>query len=433
MPSTNIKRELSTAVYTLLGCSSSLLSISANADPHLQQAHSQQDSEPWKINLGLANYIERDRNTGIELIIDGRREIDEDSLNIKFELDVITGATPNGATASDVPQTFTMSSGNGDYRVKANELPADDTHMDTRFGLSTTYSKSFNLDLTVDYHSFISMEFDYLAFGGGADIKHDFNQSNTSLLLGINFEYNRVHPVGNIPTAFGIMQPAGQLQPRGKASISRRVAGLSIGINQILTKQSLLQFKYSYAEASGYLTDPYKILSLIGNPSGRTQNFLFENRPNERQIQSLYSAYKLFLSGDVLNLSYRYYWDEWDIRSNTFDIRYRKKLSDNNFIQPHLRYYTQTEADFFTHSLADNQPLPKFASADFRLAEFDAYTIGIKYGKQTSEKNEHSISIEYYLQQGESHPSDAIGLQKEQNLFPTLHTLILFYNYGFEW
>ena len=428
MALTNIKRELSTAVCALLGCSGSLLSLSVAAE-----SHSQQNTQAWKINLGFANYIERDRNTGIELIINGRRTTDDDNLSIKFELDVITGATPNGATASDVAQTFTMSSGNGVYRVNANVLPADDTHMDTRLGLSTTYSKRLNLDLTVDYHSFISMEFDYLAFGGGADIKHDFNQNNTSLILGINFEYNRVHPVGNIPIALGSMQPAGQLQPRGKASISRRVSGLSFGLNQVINRQSLLQFKYSYAKASGYLTDPYKILSLIESPSGRTQDFLFENRPDKRLIQSFYTAYKLFLTGDILNLSYRYYWDEWDIQSDTFDIRYRKKLSNNNFIQPHFRYYSQTEANFFTHSLAENQPLPKFASADFRLADFNAYTLGIKYGKQTDENREYNISLEYYLQRGESHPADAIGLQKQQNLFPKLHTLILFYNYAFEW
>jgi len=423
---TNIQHKLSTAVATLLGCSSSLLSTSAH--PHVDKI-----GDPWIINLGLANYIERDRNTGVELIIDARHTIDEDSLSIKFELDVITGATPNGATASNVPQTFTMSSGNGDYRVSANELPADDTHMDTRLGLSSTYSKRFNSNLLIDYQSFISMEFDYLAFGAGADITHDFNQHNTSVLFGINFEYNRVHPVGNIPTAFGIMQPAGQQQPRGKAGTSRRVAGLSMGLNQVLSKQSLLQLKYSYAEASGYLTDPYKILSLIENPSGRTLDFLFENRPDERKIQSLYTAYKLYLAGNILDLSYRYYWDEWEIKSSTFDVRYRKKLSNNNFIQPHIRYYTQTEADFFTHSLADNKPLPKFSSADFRLAKFDAYTLGFKYGEKSDENKEYSISVEYYIQQGESHPTNGIGLQKQQDLFPTLHTLVLFYNYAFEW
>ena len=385
------------------------------------------------MNIGIANYIERDRNTGLELIIDGRRAIDEDFLDLKIELDVITGATPNGATASNVPQSFTMSSGAGSYNVKANKLPADDTHMDTRLGMSATYSNSINSDLSIDYHSLISMEFDYLSLGAGADIKQDFNQHNSSLLFGLNFEYNRVHPVGGIPIPFGIMLPPGQQQPRGRAAKSKSVKGLSIGINQILTTQSLFQLKYAYAEASGYLTDPYKLLSLIENPSGQTQRLLFEHRPNKRWIQSIYSAYKIFLDGDVLDLSYRYYWDQWDIQSSTFDIRYRKKLSDNDFIQPHLRYYTQTAASFFAHSLPENKPLPEFASADFRLADFDAYTLGIKYGIKTGEDREHSISLEYYTQRGNNHPADAIGLQKQQDLFPALHTLVLFYNYGFKW
>ncbi len=421
MALSNIKTPLSAACCTLLGSSGAL----AIAHPD--------HNEPWLINLGLANYIERDRNTGIEVILNGRRAIGEDQLSINLELDVITGATPNGATASNVPQTFTMSSGIGRYTVGANELPMDDTHMDTRFGLSTLYTDKFSPDLFIDYAAHISMEFDYLSIGTGIDLKHDFNQHNTSLLFGLNFEYNRVHPVGNIPVPFAFMQPPGQAQPRGEASTSRRVRGLSFGFNQIINTQSLLQVKYSYAEASGYLTDPYKIISLIENPTGNTLNYLFEHRPNSRTLQSIFTAYKHSFSGDVFDLSYRYYWDEWDIRSNTLDIRYRKKLSGEIFIQPHFRYYTQTAADFFTHSISDNLTLPDFASADFRLAEFNAYTLGFKYGKQLSENKEHSISVEYYTQRGKSHPNNAIGLQKQQDLFPDLHTLVLFYNYAFKW
>lgn len=424
MSYTNIKSQLSVASYTLLGSASTLVSAHIDSSEH---------REPWLMNVGVANYIEQDRNTGLELIINGSRAVEEDRIDLKFELDVITGATPNGATASNVPQSFTMSSGVGSYDVKANELPADDTHMDTRLGVSALYSDRINSNFSLDYHSFISMEFDYLSFGAGVDAKYDLNQHDTSLLFGINFEYNRVHPVGNIPIAFGVMQPPGQPQPRGEAGTSKRVNGFMLGINQIINPQSLFQIKYSDAEASGYLTDPYKILSLIEAPTGNTQSYLFENRPTHRQIQSIYTAYKLFLTGDVLDLSYRYYWDEWDLRSNTINLRYRKRLADQHFVQPRVRYYTQTAANFFTHSLADNEPLPDFASADFRLAEFDAYTLGFKYGKVSGENEEHSITIEYYTQQGNSHPADAIGLQKQQDLFPTLHTLVLFYNYDFKW
>ncbi len=422
MPKALIQSRLSTACCALLGGTGTV----ALAHPHTE-------SQPWSMNIGVGNYIERDRNTGVEVIINGSRAMDEDSLSLIAEFDVITGATPNGATASNVPQTFTQSSGEGTYTTKANDLPADDTHMDTRLGLSMLYNDVINSNFSLDYRSHLSMEFDYLSVGAGIGLKRDFNQHNTSVLLDFNYEFNNVHPVGNIPVPFASMQPPEQIQPRGEASTTKEVRGYSFGINQVINQQSLIQFKYANAKATGYLTDPYKLLSIIEQSTGNTLDYIFENRPDRRNIQSIYTAYKLYLSGDVLDLSYRYYWDDWEIRSNTFDIRYRKQLSDNHFLQPHLRYYTQTEAEFFAHSLPDSPSRPSFASADFRLAEFDAYTLGFKYGKQTGENKEHSISIEYYTQLGESHPSDAIGLQKQQDLFPTLHTLILFYNYVFKW
>jgi hypothetical protein len=285
----------------------------------------------------------------------------------------------------------------------------------------------------MNYRAHLSMEWDYFSIGGGVDLIQEFNQRNTSVVLGIDAEYNRVHPVGNIPIPFASMQPPGAQQPRGEASTTKKVNGISLGFTQILNPRSLLQVKYSYAEADGYLTDPYKLLSVIESPSGSTVDYLYEHRPGQRIMESIYTAYKHYLEGDVLDLSYRYYWDQWDIKSDTFEIRYFRQLQDDKFLQPSFRYYSQTAANFFAHSLPEIEPLPRYASADFRLAEFDAYTIGMKFGKRVGEFKEHSINVEYYTQIGNSYPDDAIGLQKDQDLFPTLHTLVLFYNYSFIW
>jgi len=176
MPKTLIQSRLSTACCALLGGSGTL----AIAHPHTE-------NQPWTMNIGVGNLIERDRNTGVEVIINGSRAMDEDRLTLVAEFDVITGATPNGATASDVPQTFTQSSGVDTYTTKANDLPADDTHMDTRLGLSMLYNDVINSEFSLDYRSHLSMEFDYLSVGAGIGLKHDFNQHNTSVLLDFNY------------------------------------------------------------------------------------------------------------------------------------------------------------------------------------------------------------------------------------------------------
>ena len=420
MSKSSIKASLSSACCCLLGST-------ANAE-----------TKPWFIDLGVMNYIEQDRNTGVEFLINGRRELnDGDAIFLQLDFDVITGATPNGATASNVAQSFTMASGSASYNVDENELPADDTHMDTRMAFSLAYESEVNSDLQLNYSSHISMEFDYLSLGAGVEFLQEFNQHTTTLLAGINFEYNRVHPVGGTPIAFASMQAPGTLQPRGVASTSRRQSGAHIGFNQVINKNSLIQAKYSWANASGYLTDPYKILSVIDDQNnaqlGATLDYLYEDRPEQREIQNIYFAYKLNMQGDVLDLTYRYYWDEWDINSNTADVKYRYSLENRYYLQPHFRLYDQTAASFYQHSLSSSAALPGFASADFRLAEFKAYTLGFKYGKTYSEGSEHSIGMEYYTQIGDSYPDSATGLQKQQDLFPTLRTLILTWNYSYNW
>ena len=111
------------------------------------------------------NYIEYERNTGVELLIDASRPLSGgDQFTLGLQLDTLTGATPNGATASNVAQTFTQSSGAGSYRVEAGELPADDTHMDTRLAVEVGYRDQHSPDLVINYDGHVSMEFDYLSF-----------------------------------------------------------------------------------------------------------------------------------------------------------------------------------------------------------------------------------------------------------------------------
>jgi hypothetical protein len=206
----------------------------------------------------------------------------------------------------------------------------------------------------------------------------------------------------------------------------------------VLDKNALLQFKYAWANASGYLADPYKILSVIDNQNlsslGATTDYVYEKRPGQREIQSIYLAYKRNLEDDVLDISYRYYWDEWAINSHTVNVGYRYRLGERYYVRPHLRFYDQSAASLYRHSLNETDlPSIDYASADFRLAAFKAYTVGFRYGKSLAQGREHSIGIEYYTQRGDSSPSSAVGLQKQQDLFPTLNTLVITWNYAYYW
>jgi len=419
---TRISQALSGAACGLLGLSSA----------------PEAAAEPWDIDLGLMNYIEQDRNTGLEFLLHARRGLSGgDEVSLGVEIDTLTGATPNGATATNVVQTFTRASGDGSYRVDADELPTDDTHMDTRLAVEAGYRDQYTSDLSIGYEGHISMEFDYLSFGLGNDYSWDLNRRNTSLYLGFHGEYNRVHPVGNIPLPLAPMTPAGSLQNRRESADTRTAAEISLGLIQVIDARSLFQLRYTRSHFGGYLTDPYKLLSVIDdeNPAnlGATLEYRYENRPESRDLDTLYFAYKREIGNDLLDLSLRLSRDDWGITASALDLRYRYRLAGKDYLQPHLRLYRQQEADFFRYNLVISESLPEHASADTRLATFDAVTIGLKYGFAADGEGMHSLAAEFYTQLGDSHPDEAVGLQRDQDLFPTLKTLVVRYLFSSRW
>jgi len=418
-----IATRLSAATGLLLGVSN----LSAESRP-----------QPWIIDMGAMTYAEEGRNTGVELTARGKRELDDGSeFGLAAEIDVITGATPNGATPSNTVQTFTQSSGNGAYTVEANELPADDTHMDTRMALSASLKQRDNERLSTDINGHLSMEFDYLSFGLGGGATLELNDGNTELGAAVNLQYDMVHPVGNVPVAFGVMQPAGRQQPRRDGSVTKNVDELSLGLVQVIDRRSLLQLKLTTSHMRGYLTDPYKLLSLIdhANPAtlGATTGYVFERRPDSRRMKIVYVAYKYHFDSGILDLGLRDYRDSWNLNSHTVEFGYRLFRPEGYFLRPSLRLYRQQAADFYRHSLVANQPFPDYASADARLARFDGLTLGLEYGRALGEQRRYSFGVELYTQQGEDYPVDAVGIQRQQDLFPDLRTIVFKYLYSMAW
>ena len=133
----------------------------------------------------------------------------------------------------------------------------------------------------------------------------------------------------------------------------------------------------------------------------------------------------------MLQLGYRYSTDDWHIDSHTLEGRFRLPFGESSYFEPHVRYYTQTAADFYRYSLADGAALPEFASADARLADLDAYTVGMKYGHQTSGGNEWSARLEFYHQTSKAPEETLIGNQPGNSQMPDFDAVILQFGYHF--
>ena len=164
---------------------------------------------------------------------------------------------------------------------------------------------------------------------------------------------------------------------------------------------------------------------------GPSHEFRYERRPDERVKHSVYGQAKHFMNGKVLDVSYRYMTDDWDIDSHTFDFRLRWPLGSERYLEPHLRFYTQTEADFYTISLIEGQTLPAFASNDYRLGNFDGVTAGLKYGWKTRNDHDLSVRLELYQQRGDIPAGKLIGNQINTVSYPDLDAVIAQFTYRF--
>lgn len=386
----------------------------------------------WEVDSAILFYNESGgRVSVVEPVISAKKDLgDDEILSMKLVLDSLTGASPNGATPSTQVQTFIRPSGNGTYQVQPNETPLDDSFLDTRVSFGMNWDKPLDRDNRRNLGFNISKEYDFFSLSGNALWQHDMNQKNTTITSGINIELDQIDPVGGAPVGLTDMLD----QNKASGTESREIVDLLFGVTQVIDRTSLFQVNLSLSQANGYLTDPYKLLSVVDDVTGQPTRYLYEQRPDSRFRQSLYGKYKKQLANrDVFTASYRFMTDDWDVDSHTFDFTYRFKINNGYFIQPHLRFYQQTSTNFYRYFLLDSEAVPGFASADYRLGDMQATTVGVKFGKETESKHLWSARLEYYLQTGDSSPAEAVGQLQQQNLYPDVDALIVQFNYSFRW
>jgi len=399
----------------------------------------------WDVDVAVLIYSEPDRVSALEPAISAKKTYDDESiLSFKLVLDSLTGASHNGATATDTAQTFTRPSGNGSYSADAGETPLDDTFKDTRVSFTAGYEMPVDRMNRVVFGGNVSNEYDFFSVGGSATWLKDINQRNTTLSAGFSFEYDTIKPVGGFADPLSEMRGNDQSTNKEDTTDNRVMSEVLLGVTQVVDRNTLVQFNYGFALSDGYHNDPYKVISVVDDTTGETVapttstlagRYIYENRPDSRNKQSLFGKVKRYLSGDVLDASYRYMWDDWDVVSHTIDMRYRWNMSGTQYLEPHVRYYSQQAAEFYRHSIteteANSQSYGEYLSADYRLGDMVGTTLGIKWGFVTSGGHKSSVRLEYYKQTGDSSPSDAIGIQKTQDLYPDVDAFIFQYNYEF--
>jgi len=314
------------------------------------------------------------------------------ALSLGLAVDAITGASPTGGLPTGQVQTTTTASG----RASSTTADAVPTHafQDLRGAVDLAWVEPLGTLVSATTSAHYSQEKDYASIGGGLKTSVDLMNRLVTLTVGGGYNRDRVFPTGG--TAVGL---APDTAPRLPGDNPKEVVTGLVGLSRVVSRRWLLGVTASQARETGYLTDPYKIVSLVDPVSLLPVAQVTEKRPSARTREDVLGSSVYHFERDVFYANYRYYWDDWGLHSHTLDLKVRHDLSDVSWLQPHVRLYGQTPAEFFVFGLPQGRPLPAFASADERLGPLRTATFGATYGfRLPGSRGEFTLRAEYLYQ-----------------------------------
>ncbi len=396
--------------------------------------------EDWQIQSALAYYHEDGRIQAVEPVINALHETSEGGkLGLSFTFDALSGSSPNGALPSHQPQTFaspsarSFGSARHTYTAGPGSLPADPNYSDARAAGGADWTLALDRLTRATLGGKFSFEDDFYSATVSATLERDLNEKNTTISLGVNSENDFLQPIGGAPVP---LSDYGDFQKGGHES--KHGAGVLLGLTQVMSRNWLAQANVSADHFSGYLNDPYKIVSVL-DEAGNPVAYLYEKRPGSRTRRSAYLENRVGGSRASAALSLRYMTDTWGIRSDTAQVRMRwwNPVRDQ-YLEPSVRWYRQTAADFYTPWISVAAGPESYASADSRLGAFHALTYGLKYGIRMSDRlgrfgrdtTEFNIRLEYYeqtLRRGLPEPAALQGL----DLYPKLKAMLLQFGFSY--
>lgn len=363
MAVTNHKR-ISTALAL---ATSSLLGQSAVAQPY---------ANDWQINAGFLNYQEKGRVSVQSYTARVQGQVSDDaSVQLGVVLDTMSGSTPTGAVKDSTVVSNTGTSGGG-FNVAGQGTSMADFE-DTRLAVDGSWEQSHSREFRMTYGAYVSVEKDFTAIGASVKGSLDVNDRLTTLTAGLGVEADEnSQRDGTTP------EP---LSSVGDASFNRQgrrnTYDALLGITQVIDRRTVAQLNLTYTHSFGYHTDPYKVFSATDSDGIEFARY-YEKRPEQRQRLALFSSLRQQqLDGNILGGSLRLYHDDWGVNALTSEASYRfNTAGQRRFTEPFGRVHMQTAADFYLRSLQMGEPLPRYASADNRLAQMQSYTLGVNVG-----------------------------------------------------
>jgi len=359
----------------------------------------------WDTDVSYLSYTESQERVSVSKALwDISRITDDHKTSVKLVYDTMSGASPTGAIrGGESSVTYSGASGGVGFSTSGQSDTAAVGFSDTRTQIGIDQERGLSRANTLNYGAVYSTESDYDSFGASLGLKRESANKNRAFDLGLAATFDTISRsgVGGTPAPLTDIRNS-----RDFSEGQRNTIDVGLGLTQVLNRSTLAQVSLSFSQSQGYHTDPYKVIS-AADAEDRALAIYTESRPESRLRTSLYTkiVHQLSNSKNSVHLGYRLYSDSWGVLSNTFDARYRLQLSSRQYLEPHVRFYQQSAADFYQRKLDVDEslrtilPEDGFVSADYRLDAMSSATFGLKYGLSLSPKIKLRLRAEYLQQQ----------------------------------
>ncbi len=333
-----------------------------------------------------------DEDSGRTTIITPSVEINKEfgadyTLNLSFTHDSVSGASPtyydafSGASAK-LPDSTTLK-----HDVKYGNIEYEDERKAVSLALTKRFESRDELTLGGNF----SDEYDYTSKELSAEFLHYINSTkNQSVSFGVSYQKNDV----SINCDLGNSE-CDALSGASEKIMDLDVLSSEVGFTQIIDKTSLIKASLFYINEDGYLSNPYMRVVRDYNTNAKISQ---EVKPDDRTAYGATLAYSKSINSKLSSITnYRFYSDDWDITSHTIENELYYEWSDDFVAGLGIRYYIQSEADFYSHK-KDFFTDQKYASSDRRISDFDSVNIKLSAEYKLNKKISLNSSINYYEQ-----------------------------------
>ncbi len=336
-------------------------------------------------------YLQYNENDNRVDVIAPSLEVNKDfgtdyTLNVKLVGDTVSGASPTYIDTSSGASAYNRGVVSNPENINKQNIDFEEDRAFASVGLTTRFENRD--ELTLSYSK--SYESDY-----------DSNTFSLNYLMWVDESKNRSFDITTTYQDNTILIK--ECDPFNYAcSKSDAISGASseqdsslghvqLGLTQIIDESSLAKVSIFYATEEGYLSNQYYNIVRNGNIVEA------EQKPDERSSYGFGLKYFKNFGDLTTKLGYGYYSDDWEMDAHTLTIDNYYEVNTALTLGFGLRYYTQSEAEFYSNN-------PNFfttqtiASMDDKMSDFDAMTYKLSFAYIQNEKLSYDLGINYYDQ-----------------------------------